>query len=52
MENKERNQNSVFSDLFEVIELNSPEGKYDVESQTWSHRDWTQFSPVKNNQEM
>ena len=38
--------------LFEPLGVAEPNGKYCPETQTWEHRDWLQFSPVKHNQEM
>ena len=44
--------NSLMMKLFEEIEVDAPSGEYCTEDQTWSHREWLEFSPVKNNQEM
>ena len=42
---------SVLDSLFEELPEASLTGSYDAQTQTWSHRNSAQFSPVKNNQE-
>lgn len=44
--------NSLLEYLFEELDVSDPNGVYDSESHTWTHRNWIQFSPVKQNQEM
>lgn len=43
---------SLLERLFEPLSVDEPKGAYRPQSQTWAHRDWLQFSPVKHNQEM
>lgn len=43
---------SVLEGLFEEENLPEIGGRYCPETQTWEHRDWLQFSPVKHNIEM
>jgi len=47
-----RQQKSILERLFEPLSITPTTGVYDPGSQTWSHREWLEFSPVKNNQEM
>lgn len=48
----EKSQFSVLETLFERVDLAEVAGQYCPATQTWEHRDWLQFSPVKHNQEM
>ena len=42
---------SILEELFEPLPTPRPDGKYDPITQTWEHREWLQFTPVKHNQE-
>ncbi|HHT9120985.1 MAG TPA: hypothetical protein ACFYD3_10650 [Candidatus Hypogeohydataceae bacterium YC41] len=42
---------SLLEELFEELTTATPDGDYNPELQTWTHREWIQFSPVKLNQE-
>jgi hypothetical protein len=48
----EKHDISVLEMLFERVDLPEVEGRYCPSTQTWEHRDWLQFTPVKHNQEM
>lgn len=51
-ERAEKQDASVLDSLFELADLPEVEGRYCPSTQTWEHRNWLQFSPVKHNQEM
>lgn len=44
-------KSSVLARLFEPLPNQEITGEYDVDTQTWSHRDAKIFSPVKHNRE-
>lgn len=46
------NQKSILSRLFKSLPQQELQGHYNSSTQTWSHRDASQFSPVKTGQEM
>jgi hypothetical protein len=48
----EKREMSVLETLFERVDLSDVTGHYCPATQSWEHRDWLQFSPVKHNQEM
>lgn len=45
-------EKSILSRLFEPLPNHDISGVYDIETQTWSHRESRVFSPVKLNKEM
>ncbi len=49
---KSSSDTSLLEDLFEELDVPDPNDEYDPKSQTWTHRDWIQFSPVKLSREM